>query len=158
MWSTCSWRLLDRAWPFEQALDIFGYLDAGAYSTDDYCFYPDAPGLGPISDRVSELQNAPRLVSRGAGGERDWTIFVVARRAAAVVADRRIHIRWDAETSRATGGLETLPDFIRVGRVTVARGRWPPPRDPRPRSKPAPRAPRPRATWAWSWTRLVYYT
>ena len=94
---------------FEQALHTFGYLDMGAYSTDDRCFYPDAPGLGPISDRVSELQNAARLVVRGAEGEHDWTIFVVAGRAAAVVADRCIRrIPWDAETRRATGGLETI--------------------------------------------------
>ena len=96
----------------EQALHTFGYLDVGAYSTDDRCFYPDAPGLGPISDRVSELQNASRLVIRGAEGEHDWTILVVAGRAAAMVADRRIRIHWDAETRRATCGLETLPDFI----------------------------------------------
>ena len=96
----------------EQALHTFGFLDAGANSTDDRCFYPDAPGLGPISDRVSELHDASRLVIRGAEGEHDWTIFMVAGRAAAVVADRRIRIRWDAETRRATGGLETLPDFI----------------------------------------------
>ena len=79
---------------FEQALHTFGYLDAGAHSTDDRCFYPDAPGLGPISDRVSELQNASRLVIRGAEGEHDWTIFAVAGRAAAVMADRRICICW----------------------------------------------------------------
>ena len=97
---------------FEQALHTFGYLDAGAYSADDRCFYPEEPGLGPISDSVSELQTASRLVVRGAEGEHDWTIFVVAGRAAAVVADHRIRIRWDAETRRATGGLETLPDFI----------------------------------------------
>ena len=101
---------------FEQALHNFGLLDVGAYSTDDRCFHPDAPGLGPISDRVSELYNASRLVIRGAEGEHDWTIFVVAGRAAAVVADRCIRIRWDAETRRATGGLETLPDFIALPR------------------------------------------
>ena len=57
---------------FEQVLHIFGFLDVGAYSTDDHCFYPNAPGLGPISDRVSELHDASRLVImiRGAGGER----------------------------------------------------------------------------------------
>ena len=71
---------------FEQALHIFGFLDVGAYSTDDRCFYPDAPGLGPISDRVSELHDASRLVIRGAEGEQDWTIFVVAGRAAAAYA------------------------------------------------------------------------
>ena len=101
---------------FEQALHVFGFLDAGAYSSDDRCFYPDAPGLGPISDRVSELHDASRLVIRGAEGEHDWTVFVVAGRAAAVVADRRIRIRWDAEIRRATGGLETLPDFIALPR------------------------------------------
>ena len=63
---------------FEQALHTFGYLDVGAYSTDDRCFYPDAPGLGPISDRVSEPQNASLFVFRGAECEHDWTIFVVA--------------------------------------------------------------------------------
>ena len=66
----------------------------GAYLKDDRCFYPDAQGLGPISDHVSELQNASQLVIRGAEGEHDWTIFVVAGRAAAVVADRRISISW----------------------------------------------------------------
>ena len=106
---------------FEQALHTFGYLDVGAYSADDRCFYPDAPGLGPISDRVSELQTASRLVIRGAEGEHDWTIFVVAGRAAAVVAERCIRIRWDAETRRATGGLETLPDFIALPRDEQGR-------------------------------------
>ena len=66
-----------------------------AYSTDDRCFYPDAPGLSPISDRVSKSQNAYQLVIRGAEGEHDWTNFVVAWRGAAVVADRCISIRWD---------------------------------------------------------------
>ena len=33
---------------------------------------------GPISDRVSELHDASRLVIRGAEGEHDWPIFVVA--------------------------------------------------------------------------------
>ena len=78
-------------------------------------------GLGPISDRVSELQTASRLVIRGAEGEHDWTIFVVAGRAAAVVADRRIRIRWDEETRRATGGLETMPDFIALPRDEQGR-------------------------------------
>ena len=78
---------------------------------------------GPISDRVSELHDASRLVIRGAEGEHDWTIFVVSGRAAAVVADRRIRIRWDAETRRATGchGLETLPDFIALPRDEQGR-------------------------------------
>ena len=75
-------------------MHVFGFLDVGAYSTDDRCFYPDAPGLGPISDRASELHDASRLVIRGAEGEHDWTVFVVAGRAAAVVADRRIRIRY----------------------------------------------------------------
>jgi len=47
-------------------------------------------------------------------------------------------------------------EVVRVGRV--ARGRWPPPRDPRPLSKPAPRAPRPRATRASPRTRPVHDT
>ena len=106
---------------FELALQVFGFLDVGAYSTDDCCFFPDAPGLGPISDRVRELHDASRLVIRGAEGEHDWTIFVVAGRAAAVVADRRIRIRWDTETRRATGGLETLPDFIALPRDEQGR-------------------------------------
>ena len=59
---------------FEQALHTFGYLDAGAYSADDRCFYPDAQGLGPISDRVSELQTASRpksqLIMRTQGAAR----------------------------------------------------------------------------------------
>ena len=43
--------------------------------------------------------------------------------AVAVVADRRIRIRWDAETRRATGchGLETLPDFIALPRDEQGR-------------------------------------
>ena len=106
---------------FEQALHTFGYLDVGAYSTDDGCFFPDAPGVGPISDRVGELQNASRLVIRGMEGEHDWTIFVVAGRAAAVMADRSIRIRWDAETRRATGGLEALPDLIALPRDEQGR-------------------------------------
>ena len=42
-------------------------------------------------------------------------------RTAAVVADRRIRIRWGAETRRATGGLETLPDFIALRRDEQGR-------------------------------------
>ena len=61
------------------------------------------------------------MVIRGVDGEHYWTIFVVAWRAAAVVADRRIRIRWDAETRRATGGLETLPDFIALPRDEQGR-------------------------------------
>ena len=68
---------------FEQALHTFSYLDMGAYSPDDRCFYPDALGLGPISDRVNKLQNAYRLVISGTEGEHEWTTFVVAGRAAA---------------------------------------------------------------------------
>ena len=78
---------------FEQALHTFGYLDAGAYSADDRCFYPNAPGLGPISDRVSELRNASRLVIRGAEGEHDWTIFVVAGRTGRTVASASVGTR-----------------------------------------------------------------
>ena len=55
---------------FERALHVFGFLDAGAYSSDDRCFYPDAPGLGPISDRVSELHDASRPVVYAWGGRR----------------------------------------------------------------------------------------
>ena len=95
-------------------------VDAEEYE-HDRCFYSDGPGLGPISDRVSELQNASRLVIRGAEGEHDWTIFVVAGRAAAVVADGRIRICWVAETRRATGGLEALPDFIALPRDEQGR-------------------------------------
>ena len=116
---TSTWRGLGMA--FEQALHTLGYLDVGAYSADDRCIYPDAPGLGPLSDRDSELQCASRLVLRGAEDEHDWTIFVVVGRAAAVAADRRIRIRWDAETRRATGGLETLPNFIALPRDEQGR-------------------------------------
>ena len=46
---------------FEQALNVFGFLDVGAYSTDDRCFYPDAPGLG----RLLPLRAAPVGVTTG---------------------------------------------------------------------------------------------
>ena len=53
---------------------------------------------------------------------------MVDGRTAAVVADRRIRIRWGAETRRATGGVETLPDFIALrrdeqGRLIIPRTR-----------------------------------
>ena len=124
MLCTCSWRRLVRAWPLSKRsipLGSWMWVLGCGYSTDDHCFYPDAPGLGPISDRVRELHYASQLVIRGAEGEHDWTIFVVAGRAAAVVADCRIRIRWDAETRRATGGLETLPDFIALPRDEQGR-------------------------------------
>ena len=36
-------------------------------------------------------------------------------------ADSLIRIRWDAEIRRATGGLETLPDFIELPRDEQGR-------------------------------------
>ena len=124
MRSTCSWRRLVRAWPLSKRsipLGSWMWVLGCGYSTDDHCFYPDAPGLGPISDRVRELHYASQLVIRGAEGEHDWTIFVVAGRAAAVVADRHIRIRWDAEIRRATEGLETLPGLIALPRDEQGR-------------------------------------
>ena len=43
------------------SMHVFGFLNVGANSTDDSCFYPDAPGLG----RLLPLRAAPVGVTTG---------------------------------------------------------------------------------------------
>jgi hypothetical protein len=103
------------------ALKAFRVLDAGAYSYDGRCFYPDAPQLGPLADRPSVLSRAVRWVIRGAEGEHDTTLFMVEGLIAAVVSPRPLQIRWADDLRRAAGGLESLPDFIALPRDELGR-------------------------------------
>ena len=82
--------------------------------------------MGPINDRFSELKNASKLVIRGAEGEHDWTIFIVAGPASAVAADCRIRIRWDAETRRSRDRIKCAQ--LRLPSSLSLRERF----DPRP--------------------------
>ncbi len=70
----------------DSALPLFSALSTGAYSHDDRCFFPAAPALGPVTDRVSQLHDAARLVLRGGPGEQDITISLALGCIAAIVA------------------------------------------------------------------------
>ena len=96
----------------EAALPLFSALSGGAYSHDDRCSYPAAPALGPLSDRVGQLHDVARFVIRGGPGEQDVTLFLVRGSIAAIVAPKRLRIRWVEDERRDAGGLESLPDFI----------------------------------------------
>ena len=103
------------------ALPLFSALSSGAYSHDDRCFYPSAPALGPLADRVSLLHDAARFVVRGGPGEQDITIFLAHGSIAAIAAPKRLRIRWLEDARRDAGGLESLPDFIALPRDEAGR-------------------------------------
>ena len=102
--------------PLSEALTLFSGLTTGAYSHDDCCFYPDSPGLGALAARSAQLSGARRVVVRGAPGEQDVTLFITKGCIAAIVASRRLRIRWAEDSRRNAGGLESLPDFIALPR------------------------------------------
>ena len=98
-------------------------LGCGRVLAEDRCFTLTCLGwVLSATERAScRMLRGWLFAVRNWEGKHDWTIFVVAGRAAAVVANCRISIRWDAETKRATGGLKTRPDFIAMPRDEQGR-------------------------------------
>jgi hypothetical protein len=107
--------------PLGAALHAFGGLGAGHYSHDDRCFYPANAALGPVRDRCALLGQATVRVIQGCEGEANLTLFLCNHEIAAIVGDRPLRAARVAAEHRATGGLESLPDFIALPRDSEGR-------------------------------------
>ena len=114
---TCSWLRLDRAWP----------LSKPSIPLDTWMWAPTRR-----MTVASTLTRRAWALSATVSANRRMLpySFFEGRNASTIgpslwwppgAADRNIRIRWDAETSRATGGFETLPDFIALPRDEQGR-------------------------------------
>ena len=107
--------------PLQRALHLFSNMADGAYSHDDWAFYPSSARLGPLAARVEILCRAERFVCAGATGEQPVTLFVVDGEIAAIASTGPLRVGWLEDNRRARGGLETLPDFFALPRDEQGR-------------------------------------
>ena len=107
--------------PLADGMRAFGGLGPGHFSHDDRCFYPDNVALGHIRDRCSLLGKATTRVIKGSEGEPNLTLFLLGLDIAAIVSSGSLRPSRTTEAHRASGGLESLPDFIALPRDPQGR-------------------------------------